>query len=297
MPDLSVIIPSVNGVPPLQECLSSLQNQDGGFDYEIIVATRCQDGTAEYIQQNFPNVTLLRFPVMVGIPQLRAEAMARARGKIIAVTEDHCIAPPGWFAEIVNAHRLGYQAIGGAVENGKTDRIIDWSVFLCEYSSAMLPVPAGEVPFIPGNNTAYTREILELVDDSIKRNFWEFFWHEELKKKGVKLLSVPAMVVFHKKAFGFFYFLSQRFHYSRSFAGMRRSLVSPSKRFYYLLASPLLPLLMAWRVSRDVLFEKKRFYKEFILAVPSLAVFLVSYALGEFVGYLLGPGNSLSKVE
>ena len=261
------------------------------------MATRCNDGTAEHIRQHFPRVKLLSFSATVGIPKLRAAAMAEATGKIIAVTEDHCVVAEDWFLEIMKAHQLGYAVVGGAVENGMTDRILDWSVFLCEYSSAMLPVPPGEVSYIPGNNVAYKRAALEMIDDTFKQNFWEFFWHERLKQTGIKFLSVPSMLVIHKKKFGFFYFLSQRFHYSRSFAAMRRLLVPASKRFYYLLASPLLPVVMAWRITRDIFWNKKRLYKQFIFAVPSLAVFLISYAMGEFVGYLLGPGNSLSKVE
>ena len=78
---------------------------------------------------------------------------------------------------------MGYMVVGGAVENGKTDRIIDWSAFLCEYSSATLPIPSGEVKTIPGNNAAYKKAVLDLVDDGIKSNFWEYFLHEELAKK------------------------------------------------------------------------------------------------------------------
>jgi GT2 family glycosyltransferase len=297
MPEVSVVIASVNGLPEIDECLSALERQHGGVDYEIVVANRRQDGTAGFIRNRFPGVRVLDFPQQTTIPQLRASAMAQAKGDIIVVTEDHCVAPGNWLAEIVKAHKLGYMVVGGAVENGETQRIIDWSVFLCEYSSAMLPIPAGEVKMIPGNNAAYKRAALDLIDQGIKSNFWESFLHEELSKKGVKLLSVPSIVVVHKKQFGFFYFLAQRFHYSRSFAGMRRAVVPPAKRLYYLLASPFLPLLMALRVTRNVLLEKKRLYKEFLLALPSLSIFFISYAMGEFVGYLLGPGGSLSKVE
>jgi GT2 family glycosyltransferase len=297
MPDVSVVIASVNGLPEIDECLSALERQKGGVDFEVVVANRRQDGTAEHISRRFPGVKLLQFPGHFGIPQLRAMAMAEAKGDIIVVTEDHCIAPENWLAEIVKAHQLGYMVVGGAVENGKTDRIIDWSVFLCEYSSAMLPITAGEVNSIPGNNAAYKKAALDLVDDGIKKNFWESFLHDELRKKGIKLLSVPSIVVTHKKEFRFFYFLSQRFHYSRSFAGMRRSQIPQAKRLYYLLGSPLLPFLMAIRVAQNVIVQKKRFYKEFFLSLPSLSVFFISYAMGEFIGYLLGPGGSLSKVE
>ncbi len=267
MPDVSVVIASVNGLPEIDECLSALERQQGGVDYEIIVANRCQNGTAEHIRRRFPRVRLLDFPEQLTIPELRATAMAQAKADIIVVTEDHCMAPENWLLEIMKAHKLGYMVVGGEVKN------------------------------IPGNNAAYKRAALDLIDDGMKRNFWESFLHDELRKKGVKLVLVPSIVIKHKKEFGFFYFLSQRFHYSRSFAGMRRALLPPARRLYYLLASPALPFLMALRVTRHVLLEKKRFYKEFIFSLPFLSVFFIGYAMGEFVGYLLGPGQSLKKVE
>ena len=297
MPDVSVVIASVNGLPEIEECLCALEHQLGGIDYEIVVANRCHDGTAEFIRHRFPDVQLLDFQEQISIPRLRAIAMAHAKSDIIVVTEDHCIAPENWLAEIVKAHKLGYMVVGGAVENGKTDRIIDWSVFLCEYSSSMLPIATGEVRSIPGNNAAYKKEALDLIDDDIKKNCWEFFLHEEMKKKGVKFFSDPSIVVKHKKEFGFFYFLSQRFHYSRSFAGMRGNLMPVASRLYYLFASPLLPFLLGLRVARNVIVEKKRLYKELFLSLPALSIFFISYAAGEFVGYLLGPGESLYKVD
>ena len=175
MTTVSVIIPSVNGLPGIDECLTALERQRTHVEFEIIVANRCKDGTAEHIERQFPRIKLLHFDEPVGIPELRARAMDRATGEIIAVTEDHCIAGDDWISEIVTALDQGYMVVGGAIENGMTDRILDWSAFLCEYSAAMPPVPSGEVDGVPGNNAAYRREVLDLVDDRIKRSCWEYF--------------------------------------------------------------------------------------------------------------------------
>jgi len=297
MARISVIIASVNGLPGIDDCLSSLDRQKCEFESEIIVANRCQGGTAEYIAQTFPRVKLLNFSMELSVWELRARALAEASGDIIVVTEDHCIAPETWFAEIVKAHELGYLVVGGPVENDMTDRIVDWAAFFCEYSSAMLPARQVEVNGIPGNNVAYKREVFTLLNTPRDGFFWDWFLHEELRKKGVRFLSVPSMVIRHRKKFGFFDFLFQRFHYSRAFAGVRRSLVSPARRLAYIILSPALPLVMASRVSWNVLVEKRRLYWEFLLSLPSLSAFWTSYAAGEFVGYLLGPGSSLSRIE
>ena len=296
MPKISVIIACVNGLPWIDECLAALEKQQGSIESEIIVANCCKDGTSHHIKEKFPGVKLLDFSERLTIPELRSTGISQATGDIIAITEDHCNVSEDWFQEILKAHDSEYGAIGGTVINGSVDRITDWAVYLCEYSHVMPPIPSGEVGGIAGNNASYKREVLDRVDESIKRNYWEFFLHEELKKAGVKFLSEPALIVYHKKEFGFLYFLAQRFHYSRSFAGMRRSKAPISKRVLYVLFSPLLPFLLTWRIARQV-FGKKRHRKQFLLSIPLLLAFMVSYTLGELVGYLFGSGKSLAKVE
>ncbi len=296
MSKLSVIIPSVNGLPTIADCLTALGRQQCDFDFEIIVVDRTQDETAEYIREHFPRVKLIKLAEPRGIPEMRAIAMAQASGDFLVITEDHCIAPENWLAEIIKAHESGYPVIGGAVENGSPARLIDWAVFLCEYSGFMPPIAAGETEFITGNNTSYQRSVIEQVDESLKRDYWEYFLQAELKRMDVKFLSVPSLVISHKKEFGFFYFLSQRFHYSRSFAAMRKQKLTVAEQISYLFYTPVLPFHLIWRIARNVK-RKKRNRKEFFLSLPLLLIFMGSYALGELAGQLFGSGNSLFKVE
>ncbi len=296
MDRISVVTVAVHGSPLLEESLRALAKQQGVGDAEIIVVSCPQNAPAEHVKKEFSGVRFLQSSERLGIPQLRALGMSRATGDIIAITEDCCIPSENWFEEIRKAHKLGYGAVGGSIEKGSSNKIVNWAVYLCEYSHAMPPIPAGEVAGIAGNNASYKREVLEQVDESIRKDYWEFFLHEELRKQGVKFLSVPAMVVVKKKEFSFLYFLNQRFCYSRSFAGMRRTRIPTSRRLLSVLISPLMPLLVTWRIAQQV-HKKKRYYKEFVLSLPLLAIFMAGYAAGEFVGYLFGPGESLSKVE
>lgn len=295
-PQISVIIPCINGIPYIDECLRALKRQEGDVEAEVIVLNCCKDGTSEHVRRNFPQVRLLDFSKRLSIPELRAMGMSHATGDIITITEDHCIPRKDWYQEILKAHESDYAAVGGAVENGSVNRIIDWAVYLCEYSGVMPPIPYGEVTGIAGNNASYKRWALEEIEESVKRDYWEFFLHEEIKKTGLKFLSAPTVVVIHKKEFGFTYFLNQRFYYSRSFAGMRNIGAPFLKRIVYIISSPFLPVLLISRISQQVLM-KRRYIKEFLLSLPFLMIFMISYAWGEFVGYLFGSGNSLIKVE
>lgn len=296
MPQFSVIIASVNGLPSIGECLAALEKSRVGFDVEIVVVDCTDAETRQHIENNFPFVKLIKLSERPGIPQMRAIGMREANGDFLTVTEDHCIVPENWFREISKAHNAGYDIVGGAVENGSTEHLLDWAVFLCEYSNFMSPVPDGEVEFLAGNNVSYKRTVIAEIEESVKNDYWEYFLQAEMKKKNIKFLSAPSITLEHKKEFGFFYFLSQRFHYSRSFAAMRRRKSTTLQKFIYLAYTPLAPFHLTWRIVKNVM-QKKRNRKELVLSFPFLAVFMISYAAGELTGQLFGSGNSLSKVE
>jgi len=96
-PEISVVIASVNGPDYVDACLKSLRGQTFKGPAEVIVADCCGDGVTELIRRDYPEVTLLSFGSRKTIPELRAIGMKNARGKIIALTEDHCVADPTWF--------------------------------------------------------------------------------------------------------------------------------------------------------------------------------------------------------
>lgn len=271
-------------------------DQQGGITAEVIVADCCGDATARMVAEQFPGVDFTQFAERKTIPELRAFGMLRAKGEIVAITEDHCIAPPDWYMQILRAHEQDCQAAGGAIENAATERIIDWAVFFCEYLRYMNPIHEGMTWDIPGNNASYKRPALEAMHDLLVGGYWEGFWHARLKERNLPMYSSPAMIILHKKNFGFLEFLSQRYHYGRSYAGMRNEICTPAKRLFYILFSPLLPPLLVYRMAR-LSFAKKRFEKELIRSIPFLLIFSCFWALGEWMGYVFGPGDSLAKVE
>ena len=296
MHKVSVVIVSLHGQPLMEDCLRALESQQGDVDIETIVVCFWPNGFPEGLKKAFPKIHLLQPSTRLGIPQLRALGLAEASGDIIAITEDCCIPADNWIEEIVKAHHSEYSVIGGAIENASTNTITNWAAYLCEYSQMLLPIHRGEVESIAGNNSSYKREIFDKINKEFRTEYWEYFLHQELRKSKIKILSVPEIIVFKKKEFGFLYFLSQKYHFSRSFAGMRGKLIPLSRRILSALFSPALPFLMTWRIGQQV-FTKKRYVKEFLLSLPFLFIFMLSYAAGELTGYLLGSGKSLEKVE
>jgi GT2 family glycosyltransferase len=297
-PAISVVIASVNGLPSITECLDCLSRQDGNIGYEVLVMDRCDAKTRQEVRRRFPQpeIQLTEVAGHPSIPKLRAMGIAQARGQLIAILEDHCNVPQGWFRAIVRSHEAGHEVMSGPVENAAVDRIVDWAVFFCEYTRFMPPIPRGTVDEIAGNCAIYSREVLERIGPELREEVWEPFLHARMRELGIPFYCDPALTVAHKKEFGFWYFISQRYHYSRSFAGMRMKAAPFWKRLAYSGGSVLLPALLFGRMTKTV-FGKRRHRLRFLFAAPVIAVFLISWAWGEAVGALLGPGDSLARVE
>lgn len=297
-PLISVVIASVNGLPWIIECLRALTSQEGDLSFEILLMDRCDERTRAEIRARFPQPEVQLIPIEgePSIPKLRALGMGRAQGMMIAILEDHCNVPPSWFQTIARAHEAGHKVIGGPVENGATERIVDWAVFFCEYARFMPPLPRGRVSEVAGNCAIYDREVLARLGPELQAEVWESFLHSRMKEMGVPFYCDPDLIVSHKKEFGFGYFMSQRYHYSRSYAGMRMENAPAWKRVAYAGATAFLPPLLFLRMARTI-WRKGRRRFTFALATPAIGAFLLSWAWGEGVGALLGPGDSLARVE
>ena len=196
-PRLSVVIASVNGLPAIQECLERLEALAESDQMEILVLDRRTDGTAQAIAERFPRVAVTAGLAGKSIPALRWMGMRAARGEMIAVLEDHCMVAPQWAAEILRYADSPYGVVGGPVENGATEGILDRAFFLAEYGALMPPLPEGEANSVAGNNAAYRRNVLPL-DEEIWSRRWESFLQAELRQRGARMWLNPAMLVDRK---------------------------------------------------------------------------------------------------
>ncbi|MFQ5615522.1 MAG: glycosyltransferase, partial [Anaerolineales bacterium] len=225
-PLLSVVVASVNGRPYIDACLASLHNQEHvhsaqfnnpkskinnpksqiqNQQSQIIVVDRVGEGVTRFVQRDYPAVCLIAtdsvFPNCKSLAELRAIGIKAARGQVIAITEDHCIAPPNWFAAILQAHNdhppdatHPPDAIGGAVDNAATGRLLDRAVYLTEYVEFASPVPRGPVSQLPAANVSYKRPALEAMRTSLARGYHETALHQQMIEAGYLLWSDPSIV-------------------------------------------------------------------------------------------------------
>jgi glycosyltransferase involved in cell wall biosynthesis len=297
-PALSVVIASVNGYHTIAQCLRSLASQRGRERAEIIVVEASGDDTARRIGIEYPEVTVIPVAPPQPIPRLRAIGIRAANADIVATTKDHCLFDPAWYERIIQAHRsTPHAAIGGAVENGSCDRLVDWAAYFCEYSKFMLPFEARPEMDLPGPNVSYRRRLLECAcGDLLDQGVWENALHARMAERNLSLWLTPSLVVYHAKMSRFRDIVVQRYYFGRSYAAMRVIAAPIRTRVFRSVIAPFLPPLFLWRYARRIM-GKRRLVRELCKTSPLLMIFACAWSVGEFLGYTLGDGGASLRVK
>jgi hypothetical protein len=295
-PALSVIVPSVNG-SILFECLTALRAATAATpSTEVVVVDRCGPHVRRGVADRFPEVVLVGVPQETTIPEMRAVGLRHARGAAIAVIEDHVLVPPDWPRRLLEGLATGADVVGGSVQNAATGTTVDWAAFLCEYSHMLAPVGGDRVDGLTGNNVVYRRRLVEKYAWVLEQGRWEDHMHAAMRNDGVTLTCRPDIVVAHKMHYRIRDYVSQRYLYARSYAGMRRADMALARRAAFALGSIALPPVLFARIVNRVR-ASGRHRAELVRSLPLLVLFVCAWAAGEAVGYAAGGGNALARVK
>ena len=303
IPDISIIVTIVSGAKHLATGLNSLSEQEdcSQITREVLVPFNQDDDEISALRAEFPTITFHPMRLSVKGPtglchehfdELRAAGLRLAKGNIVAILEDHEIPAPDWCKKIMDAHNnLDHAAIGGAVEND-IDTAINWATYFFDFGRYQNPLPEGPSPFLTDVNVAYKRRALEKT-----RNIWENGFHEpavhgELLATGETLWLAPDIIVYqHRSDLNLPYVLKERFVWGRYFSGNRIKGARLAKRIAYCVASLAVPAIILTKRFRDIL-SKNRHVETFVKALPVTIILILSWSIGEFVGYFTGRAST-----
>ncbi len=295
---LSVIVRVVGGGAFLRRCLDRLVRQTEGREIEIIVPyDSLVRGIAE-LERDFPQVTFVDMglvradgrPVSAGEAHLlydrrTARGLALARGQILALLEDYGAPDPDWCAQVLDAHRLSYGVIGGAVEQ-EADGTLNWAVYFLDFGRYQLPLCEGPVAYLSDVNVSYKRPVLESVRSSWEEKYNEVAVHWALARQGVVLWLRPQIVVRQNRGrLSLPSLIVERFSWGRLFACQRVREATFANRLKYILLSPLIPVILTGRIAQKV-FRTKRHRAKFLRSFPILVMLAVCWSFGELAGYV-----------
>ena len=295
---MSVVIASHDSAGAISECLLALESQEDLEKAEVIVVHSSSDGTGDLVSQRFPWVRLLTFSDSLTTPYLRGEGILVARGNVLALIDPYCIVDKGWLAELIKVHNIRPEvAIGGSVEPARPGELsmVGWATYFWEYGAFMLPLDEGPALELTGNNVSYKLRSTPGLKELKSNGFWKTFTNRELLAEGHQLWTDPRLIVQLHKKLMFWEFFCSRYHHGRCFAAMRVSASPRSQAVLYAVVAPLLPCLALARHLKSV-WPKGHNRRKFLMTLPMILLFNVSWAWGELVGYLRGPGRSCAEL-
>jgi hypothetical protein len=217
---------------------------------------------------------------------LRALAVARAKGEIIATTEDHCVVGADWCQRILAAHQEHPEALAivGAVENGSTATLIDWANYLHTFGAFAPPLDPSQRERCPVNaNLSYRRSVFP--PGPLEPGWMELELNGKLFRAG-QFHFDERIVVRHVQSHGFMGTLRAHFHNGRATTGLSPRSLSRRQLPWRLFSSTMRtirnkPELASWVRS----------------CAPLIATLSCCHSAGEVAGILFGPGESPARLR
>lgn len=221
-PFVSVVIPTYNRPGQLAACLDSLTRLDYPADrFEVVVV---DDGSATPLDGVVDAVSdrvdlRLHRQRNAGPAAARNAGAERARGVVLAFTDDDCAPEADWLDHAARAHVTG-AAIGGRSINVLDDNPYSTaSQMITNFIYERLNADATSARFLATNNLAVPAESFRGIggfDTSFPLAAGEDRkLCDDLRQAGVRLVYDDAMVVRHAHPLGFRGYVRQHFNYGR----------------------------------------------------------------------------------
>lgn len=110
--DISVLIVSFNTRDRLRECMKALADQTGDIRIEtVVVDNASRDGSAEMVQQEFPEAILVRSETNLGFGNGNNLGLKQANGRYIVLLNSDALLPPTTLASAL-AHMEAEPSVG-----------------------------------------------------------------------------------------------------------------------------------------------------------------------------------------
>lgn len=107
----SVIILNHNGKHFLEKCITSVLRQDFASFEVILVDNGSDDGSIDFVKNNFPSVRIIALPENLGYAGGNNLGVEHARGSLIVLLNNDTVVERGWLQGLVQAVRPDRVAI------------------------------------------------------------------------------------------------------------------------------------------------------------------------------------------
>ena len=199
---VSVIVVTHNRAKQLERCLDSLDKQTER-PFEIVVI---DDGSTDNTKATVEKTKGLKYfrQEKKSIAHARNKGLEKAKGDIIAFTDDDCIVSNGWVQNIRKAFERYPQAgaLGGPIAC-KGDNKYAVAFHLLNFSRSLGSGRVHQEKDMPICNMAYRKEAIrntKFQEEGTQHGYEDSLFNYALKKKGVRLFYIPDISVTHAPA-------------------------------------------------------------------------------------------------
>lgn len=181
----SIVIPCYNEASYIAKTLKSLNQQDFGGNFEIIVVdNNCTDNTAEIAREYGARVVYESNP---GVCWARQKGTEAARGEIVISTDADTAFKPNWLSRIDNAFKKDSEAIavtgpcryvGGPLWGRLYPRLL-FGIFVNGFYKL-----TGKIAYITATNIAFKKAYWKGYDTNLTQGGDELYLLRSLSKEG-----------------------------------------------------------------------------------------------------------------
>lgn len=160
---ISVIIPSYQSRETIPSCLRALARQELDVPYEVVIIDSSNDGTAEWIAEQYPAHRVVHLEGRTLPGAARNLGVEHAMGDLLVFLDADCVPEPEWLGKHVRSHRArpAAAAVGGSVTNGLRSNPVAWAGLLLEFTEYLPSAGARDVSLVPTCNASFKRRVFE----------------------------------------------------------------------------------------------------------------------------------------
>jgi hypothetical protein len=283
-PRLSVVL-ATDAYKTIRPVLSALRRQVSARQIEpIIVLLGGGPATERPEDLNaFPHAKVISS--VNHLPEARAAGVRAASAPIVFIGETHSYPQPGWAEALLTAFNGPWAAVVPAIGNANPTGAVSWAAYLFDYGTWGPNRHSGEIADPPPHNTAYRREVLLQLGDSLPAvsDANEEALRPLLMSQGHRAAFASDALILHLNVGTFRSLIREKFWQGALLGTHRSARWSTLRRLLYFVASPLIPIVLLERVLRDA-----RHWPSDTLprsAIPGVLIAALAKAAGEVIGY------------
>jgi hypothetical protein len=237
----------------------------------------------------FGGVTRVEVPGPLDLAAARAAGVRAAAAPLVFIGETHTYVRPAWMEALLRAFDGGWAVVVPEIGNANPTGPVSWASYLSDYANWGPGRRAGEIHDPLVYNTAYRRDVLLALGDRLAEALEPLaeLLRTMLVERGYRVWFEPAAKIDHLNVARFVDMLRENFFEGLLVADSRARRWSWRRRLAYFLASPLVPVVLVWRVMG--------LWRRTDVAVglpsgtlPLIVVAAVVKGVGEALGCLVG---------